>query len=94
MANEANLAPVSNLEFTKVGGLLGSGKLESKEQLLELFEEARFRTNDKIERIIRDDEYYLYRLQEVPNDRWYNMYSRRPYMTPEETLNEAQNGGR
>jgi len=94
LANEANLAPVSNLEFTKVGGLLGSGKLESKEQLLELFEEARFRTNDKINRIMRDDEYYLYRLQEVPNDRWYKMYSRRPYMTAEETLREAQNVGR
>jgi hypothetical protein len=90
LANEANLAPVSNMEFTKVAGLLGSGKIESKEQLLALFEEARFRTDDKIERIIRENEYHLNRLNKVPNKTWYNMYSERPYMTEAQTLEEAR----
>jgi hypothetical protein len=90
LANEANLAPVSNMEFTKVAGLLGSGKIESKDQLLALFEEARFRTDDKIQRIIRENEYHLKRLQQVPNKTWYNMYSERPYMTEAQTLEEAQ----
>lgn len=90
LANEANLAPVSNMEFTKVAGLLGSGKIETKEQLLELFGEARFRTDDKIERIIRENNYHLNRLNQVPNKTWYNMYSERPYMTEAQTLDEAR----
>ena len=92
LANEANLAPVSNMEFTKVGGLLGSGKLESKEQLLALFEEARFRTDDKIQRIMLENKYHLNRLNQVPNKTWYNMYSERPYMTEAQTLKAAKKG--